>query len=115
MSGCHVATVTRYDSRLTLALAPAVATVRQGSLLAPAPAAAIVQQQGSPFGTCPCHAYRGRAADYFTVLTDSWFSSTTLDRFPDNVVVLMYVTLVRRSRKHSCFTRDKSFSSSSFC
>ena len=44
---------------LTLAPAPAVATVRQGSLSAPAPAAATVQQQGSPFGACPYRAYRG--------------------------------------------------------
>ena len=44
---------------LPLAHAPTVATVRQVSLSASAPAAATVQQQGSPFGACPCRAYRG--------------------------------------------------------
>jgi len=44
---------------LTLAHAPAMATVRQGSLSTPAPVTATVQQQGSPFGACPCRAYRG--------------------------------------------------------
>ena len=43
--------------RLTLAHAPAVATVRQESHSAPAPAAATVQQQGALFGAaCPCRA-----------------------------------------------------------
>ena len=38
---------------LTLAPAPAVATVRQGSLSASAPAAATVQQQRALFNICP--------------------------------------------------------------
>ena len=44
MSGCHAATVLDVIVWLTLASAPAVATVRQESLGAPAHAAATVQQ-----------------------------------------------------------------------
>jgi len=43
MSGCHAATVSMAD----FGAAPAVATVRQGSLSVPVPAAATVQQQGA--------------------------------------------------------------------
>ena len=55
MLGCHAATVTRWTAGLTLAHAPAVATVRQVSRSVSAPAAATVQQQGALFGTAfPC-------------------------------------------------------------
>ena len=45
MPGCQAATVTRCDSRADFDACPSMATVRQGSLSAPAPVAAIVQQQ----------------------------------------------------------------------
>ena len=66
MPGCHTATVTRCDSRANFGPCPCFGYSAQGSLSTPAPTAATVQQQGSPFGACPCRAYRGSAADYFT-------------------------------------------------
>ena len=62
-----------------MAPAPAVATVRQGSLSAPAPVAAIVQQQGIPFDAYPYRAYRGRASDYFIVIKDFYKFYKTID------------------------------------
>ena len=50
MSGYHAATVTRCDSRTDFSAGPVMATVRQVSLAAPAPATATVQQQGALFG-----------------------------------------------------------------
>ena len=50
--------VTRCDSRADFGICPAVATVRQESHSAPAPAAATVQQQGALSGAaCPCRAF----------------------------------------------------------
>ena len=58
MSGCHATTVTDVTAGLTLALTPAVATVRQESHSALAPTAATMQQQGALFGAaCPYRAF----------------------------------------------------------
>ena len=53
---------------LTLAPAPAVATVRQGSRSAPAPAAATVQQQGALSVAAPCRTFTERSSK----LLKSW-------------------------------------------
>ena len=67
MLGCHIATVTRCDSRADFGACPCCGYSAAGEPFGACPAVATVQQQGSPFGTCPCRAYSGRATDYFII------------------------------------------------